>query len=60
MQTGNILNEPVSYLTAMNVSVAGRSTPDNELLQQITTNIGFFKSFIDHIQSALKTISESG
>ncbi|MCC8399062.1 MAG: hypothetical protein LN563_00505, partial [Rickettsia endosymbiont of Platyusa sonomae] len=60
MDAGNRLSEILSYLTAMSVSVASKTGSDNELLHQITTKIGFFKSFFDHIQSAIKLISESG
>ena len=60
MEAGNRLSGILSYLTAMSVSVANTTGSDNELHQQITTKIGFFKTFLEHIQSAIKLISESG
>ena len=41
IEAGNRLSELLSYLTAMSVSVANKTGSDNELLQQITTKIGF-------------------
>ncbi|WP_341753018.1 MULTISPECIES: hypothetical protein [unclassified Candidatus Tisiphia] len=60
LETGNRLSEILSYLTAMATTVATSTSADNELLKQITTKIGFFKSFYEHINSALKVINESG
>ena len=61
MATGHRVNEIISYLTAMNISVAGPGVNvGNELLKQITTKIDFFKSFTKHIESAIKIITNSG
>jgi hypothetical protein len=61
METANRVNEIISYLTAMNISVAGFGINEgNELLKQVTTKIDFFKSFTKHIESAIKVITESG
>ena len=61
METANRVNEIISYLTAMNISVAGSGINEgNELLKQVTTKIDFFKSFTKHIEAAIKVITESG
>jgi hypothetical protein len=61
METANRVNEIISYLTAMNISVAGFGINEgNELLKQVTTKIDFFKSFTKRIESAIKVITESG
>ncbi|WP_425363535.1 hypothetical protein [Candidatus Tisiphia endosymbiont of Hybos culiciformis] len=60
LETGNRLSEILSYLTAMATTVASSTSADNQLLKQVTTKIGFFKSLYDHINSAIKVINESG